>query len=653
MNRDHLMRPALRRLTLGVVAALAVWPAAARAQDVTSFSATAGVSFNGQVAFINAGCGTTDCRGLNHFVDIDWGDGTTPSLSVAVPTCPSPSPTDPCPGPVNWTISAAHTYARPGIYQASFKGVLFGAVLRALTATVTDDPSSIVETVPALKPIVGATFSGAVATFTDTNPLVQASEFTATVNWGDGTITPATVSQAAVGQPFQVSGSHVYARVGSFPVTVAIQHVAATADVIGASASKMTTATVSDATLTGAGNIVTAVAGVPFSGTVATFADPNPFAKATDFTATIAWGNEATTPGSVTAAPGGFAVSGSHTFAGSGQIPIRVVVHDSGGSSVTINTVGAVSPAPPPPVTTVTLSPAAPNGQHGWYRSAVHAAVSARSLVGAVAQTRCALDGTAPATFAALPIGCPFAGAGAVVTGDGRHVLYAASITDAGQAEVPGVTSIAIDTTPPRLACARNAPAFVQGSRGASVTATVLDATSGALSQTVSVPAAVATPGEKRARLTGSDQAGNQASIVCGYRVLGHINPSMFWLFSAGRSFTTVDSLVAADVPVAAQIRVLCRGVDCPGARTLRVSVAHACRGSRCTHRRTRPGTGSVNVAPVLRGHRLRPGAVLTVAMTERNAIGKAFVFSVRSGRDPKVAIGCLAPGSVVPGRGC
>lgn len=647
MNRDHLTRPALRRLLLGVVSALAVWPAVAHA-DTTTFSATAGVPFFGDVSTFASSCLGGPCSGLNPFVDIDWGDGTDPTHVAAVPSCPAG-----CADPV-WTVSAAttpHTYARPGTYHVSFNGPLFGT--HAATATVTDDPNSIVETALPITPVVGATFSGGVASFIDTNRLAKASEFTATINWGDGTTTSATVSQAVVGQPIQVSGSHVYAHVGSFPVTVGIQHVAATADVIGASASKMTTATVSDATLTGAGNVVTAVAGAPFIGTVATFADPNPFAKATDFTAAIAWGTEAMTAGTVTAAPGGFAVSGSHTFAGSGQIPIRVVVHDSGGSAVTIDTVAAVSPAPPPPVTTVALSPAAPNGQHGWYRSAVHAAVGARSLVGTVAQTRCRLDGSAPAAFGALPGACPFAGAGGDIAGDGRHVLFAASITDAGQAEVPSVTSIAVDATPPRLACARSAPAFVQGSRGASVTATVRDATSGPLSQTVSVPAAVATPGVKRARLTGSDQAGNQARIVCGYRVLGHINPSMFWLFNAGRSFTTVDSLVADDVPVAARVRLLCRGSGCPGARTLKVSVPRGCRGAKCPHKISRPATGSVNVAPVLRGHRLRPATVLTVAVSQRNAIGKAFVFTMRTGRDPKVVIGCLAPGSVVPGRGC
>lgn len=645
MNRDHLMRPALRRLLLGVVAALTV--CAATAQAAGAFSATAGVPFSGVVGTTTTSCLGGNCSGLNPFVDITWGDGSPTTRVAAVPDCPNGCASS------SWTISVPanpHTYARPGSFAASFSGVLFGTV--QTPATVTDDPNSIVETVPPLKPVVGATFSGAVATFTDTNPLVQASEFTATVNWGDGTTTPATVTQP-MGQPFQVSASHVYAHVGSFPVTVAIQHLAATPDVMGASASTMTSATVSDATLTGAGNIVTAVAGVPFTGTVATFADRNPFAKATDFTATIAWGNEATTPGAVAAAPGGFAVTGSHTFSGSGQIPIRVVVHDSGGSSVTVDTVGAVSPAPPPPVTTVALSPAAPDGRQGWYRSVVHASVSARSLVGTVAQTRCRLDGGAPAGFGALPGKCPFAGAGADIAGDGRHTLFAASITDAGQAEVPNATAVAIDRTAPRLACARRVPAFVQGSTGAAVTATVRDATSGPLSQTVSAPAAVATPGQKQVRLTGFDLAGNSASIRCSYRVLGQITSTMAWSFTAGRTFTTVDSLVGNDVPAAATVRVLCRGTGCPEvSRTVKVSTRRLCHAGRCARRRA-AGTGTVDVAPLLRGRHLSPAAVLTVTMTQPNTIGKGFVFTMRSGRTPKIVIGCLAPGSIVPGRGC
>jgi len=652
MDRDHLTRSAFVRLLVAMAAALALWPAAARA-DTTTFTATAGVPFGGDVFTVSSDCAGTDCRGVNPFGHVDFGDGTPLPLPF-LPTTPNCPPVgNACPPPRDFTfnlMNSPHTYVQPGIYHGSFTGPLFTV---DFTATVNDDPASIAETVAPLKPTVGATLSGAVATFTDTNSHVQASEFTATVDWGDGTTTPATVSQPAAMQPFVVSASHVYAHVGSLPVTVAIHHLPGTPGVTVASASATTTATVGDATLTGAGNIVTAVAGVPFNGTVATFADPNPFAKASDFTATIGWGNEATTPGAVTAAPGGFAVSGSHTFAGSGQIPIRVVVHGSGGSSVTVDTVGAVSPAPPPPVTTVVLSPASPDGRHGWYRSVVHAAVSARSLVGTVFQTRCRLDGGAPGGFGALPVGCRFAGGGADIAGDRRHVLFAASITDAGQAEVPGATPVAIDRTPPRLTCARSAPAIVEGSTGTTISATVRDVTSGPLSQTVSAPASVATPGRKLIRLTGFDQAGNSAGIRCPYRVLGRINSSMFFSFTPERSFTSVDTLSSGDVPVAATVRMVCRGTGCPAAsRLFKVSTGRSCTRHRCA-KRHKPGTGTVDLAPLFRGRRLGVGTVLTVRMSQRNTIGKTWIFTMRSGRNPKLTISCLAPGSTVPGRGC
>lgn len=652
MHSDRLTRPALVRLFAVLAAALALWPAAARA-DTTTFTATAGVPFGGDVFTVRSDCAGTDCRGVNPFGHVDWGDGTPLPLPflAATPDCPPLG--NACPPPRDFTfnvMNTPHTYVQPGIYNGSFTGALLTV---DFTATVNDDPNSIVETLPPLTPTVGATLAGAVATFTDTNPHVQASEFTAAVDWGDGTVTPATVSQPEAMQPFQVVASHVYPHVGSFPVTVSIQHLPGTQGVTLASASKSTTATVGDAALTGAGNVVTAVAGVPFSGTVATFADPNPFATTSEFTATIAWGHEATTAGTVTATPGGFAVSGSHTFAGSGQVPIRVIVHSTGGSSVTIDTVGAVSPAPPPPVTTVVLSPVAPDGRHGWYRTTVHAAVSARSLGGTVVQTRCRLDGGIPAAFGALPVGCPFVGPGAEIAADGRHLLFAASITDAGQAEVPGATAIAIDRTPPRLACARSAPVIVQGSSGTTVTATVHDITSGPLSQTVTAPASVATPGRKLIRLTGFDQAGNSASIRCPYRVLGKINSSMSFDFPPEGNFTAVASLSSDNVPVGATVRMLCRGTGCPAvSRTIKVFTGRPCHRRRCARGRA-PRTGSVDLAPLFRGRLLGPATVLTVAMSQRNMIGKTWVFTTRRGRHPKLVISCLAPGSSIPGRGC
>ncbi len=643
--RRIIFRPRVAGLLLAGFLALGTAAGSARASlPPNGFTATAGVQFSGVIGGFSTTCPGNSCQGLNPFVTIDWGDGTPTSRVAAVPDCPVNCASS------NWSVSGTHTYRLPGAYPASFFGVLSLTV--STPATVADDPNSIVPSPVTVSPVVGAPFSGVVATFTDTNLLAQASDFTATIDWGDGQITSGTVALSPT-QGFQVAGSHTYAHVGSFPMAVAIHHLGNDPAVRGATATDASSAHVTDATLTGAPSLVSAAAGVPFRGAVATFADPNPFATASDFSATITWGNEGPSAGTVAAVPGGFEVVGSHTFASSGQIPITVLVIDNGGSRATIKGVAVVRPAPPPPTTTVALSPATPNGNHGWYRSTVHASVTASSPGSTVTETRCKLDGAAMANFAALPAGCPFAAAGSAIAGDGRHVLYAASVNAAGQTERPSATSVPIDTTPPTLACSRTAPAFVRGTTGAFVRASVRDATSGPSSQTVSVAAAVSAAGRKAARLTARDNAGNSATIRCAYRVLGQIHASMQWNFDTRLASTAVSSLVVNDVPVRATIRVLCRGAGCPAAaRTLRVPAGRPCRAAAC-HGRRRQGTATMNLTPLFQGRRLPAGTVVTVAMSEPNAIAKGFAFTMRLHRQPKVVIGCLAPGSRVPGRGC
>src|ERR1700759_4769679 len=117
MHWDHFKRSAAARLLLAMAAALVVWPAAARADNITVFSATAGVPFNGVVAVVNESCLNTFCQGLNGFVDIDWGDGTTTPGIKATPDC-----TGMC-GSANWVVAVPnnpHTYSRPGVYAVSF-----------------------------------------------------------------------------------------------------------------------------------------------------------------------------------------------------------------------------------------------------------------------------------------------------------------------------------------------------------------------------------------------------------------------------------------------------------------------------------------------------------------------------------------------------
>ena len=62
-----------------------------------------------------------------------------------------------------------------------------------------------------------------VATFNDTDSTAVASDFVATIVWGDGgSSTPGTITEDA-SSLFHVSGTHTYAQAGSFPITVMIK----------------------------------------------------------------------------------------------------------------------------------------------------------------------------------------------------------------------------------------------------------------------------------------------------------------------------------------------------------------------------------------------------------------------------------------------
>ncbi|HXA34263.1 MAG TPA: hypothetical protein VNV87_18575, partial [Acidimicrobiales bacterium] len=76
-----------------------------------------------------------------------------------------------------------------------------------------------------------------------------------------------------------------------------------------------------------------------FSGPVATFIDSDPSLPASDFTATIAWGDGTTTPGAIAGSSGNFTVTGTHTYADEGSFAVGVTVTD------TVNSVtGSASP---------------------------------------------------------------------------------------------------------------------------------------------------------------------------------------------------------------------------------------------------------------------------------------------------------------------
>jgi hypothetical protein len=172
-----------------------------------------------------------------------------------------------------------------------------------------------------------------VATFTDANPNGTLSDYSATVNWGDGDTT-ASVSIAAdpsVAGQFNVTASKTsaYAEEGTKTVVVTIT------DVGGSSATASSTITVADAALTAAPVAVCSAEGIPVSNVpVARFIDAGGAEPVGNYTATIDWGDgTASGTGTITPTGGTFTVLGSHTYTSEGTYAVHVSIQDDGGST--------------------------------------------------------------------------------------------------------------------------------------------------------------------------------------------------------------------------------------------------------------------------------------------------------------------------------
>lgn len=167
------------------------------------------------------------------------------------------------------------------------------------------------------------------ATFTDPDSLAQALEYSASVDWGDGSAPSAGAITGPIGGPFTVSGSHTYGEEGSYSVTVTVTDI----DTANNSSVAVTHATVADAALAAVGVNGNAINSA--STTVATFTDADPGGTVSDYTASIDWGDGSTaTAGTVSAAGTGFAVAGTHTYPATGPFSFVVKTHvcDGGGA---------------------------------------------------------------------------------------------------------------------------------------------------------------------------------------------------------------------------------------------------------------------------------------------------------------------------------
>lgn len=198
------------------------------------------------------------------------------------------------------------------------------------TVTLTISDPSISATAAAIHATEGRLFTGSVATFSDPDTSATATEYAATIEWGDGTSASTGVVSGPTGGPFTVSGSHTYAEDGTFKVTVTITD----RDKSSNTATANSMASVADAALTAAPACAT-TSMLSYHGPTATFTDAaTPSGTLSDFSATIDWGDGTTSAGTVSGLNGGpYAVSGSHTYAALGGHTITTTINDIGGST--------------------------------------------------------------------------------------------------------------------------------------------------------------------------------------------------------------------------------------------------------------------------------------------------------------------------------
>ena len=169
-----------------------------------------------------------------------------------------------------------------------------------------------------------------VAGVTDSDVNANPANFTAMINWGDGTASNGTVTAVGAGTGnFNVTGTHTYALAGNYTFSVQVT------DPSGTKGSATGTATVSAQT-GGPANMaarpVAAVANLSFTNaTLATFTDSDPNATASDFTASVNWGDGVSTPSTTVTSggPGIFNVLGTHTYNAAGTYTFAVEVTDN------------------------------------------------------------------------------------------------------------------------------------------------------------------------------------------------------------------------------------------------------------------------------------------------------------------------------------
>ena len=159
-------------------------------------SATEGVAFSGQVGHFTDG--NPFAVAGNFAVTIDWGDGSVLDTTTGAVTA------DVVDGGFNITAGHTFNHAGPGTISVTVNDPI-GTSTATQTAVTTVGYGTVNASLAAINATEGASFTGTLATFTDTNTSAAVSDFGATITWPNDATSTGTIATTGTPGTFTVS----------------------------------------------------------------------------------------------------------------------------------------------------------------------------------------------------------------------------------------------------------------------------------------------------------------------------------------------------------------------------------------------------------------------------------------------------------------
>ena len=261
--------------------------------------------------------------------EIDWGDGKP--LSFGTMTQPLGTGT-------TFTVTGIHKYSFSGTYTiwVNIKDV------SGSTTSIKNFASCLTGVNPVLtasshQPVVSVASHVAfiIATFTDSDTTATINDFTAIIDWGDGTsLSLGYISK--IESTFGVIGDHKYALAGDYNIIVNVRDDSGSC----VSINNIISCSVGANSVLTASSLQPTITGPIVNGSLVNFTDSDTTAIVSDFTAIIDWGDgKPLSLGSVIQIGDigiEFSITGNHTYDLADTYIILVNVKDISGSIVSI-----------------------------------------------------------------------------------------------------------------------------------------------------------------------------------------------------------------------------------------------------------------------------------------------------------------------------